>query len=834
MGRRIKLRRWGSFCLIALSLLCNQLFAQATPGYYNSADTSSSTALRSSLHNIIDDHTWYPYTDTAIDTWDILEIADENQNHSGEIVTIYRNANYPKQGGGNSFYNREHSWPKSYGFPNLVTNNYPYTDGHHLFLADSSYNSSRSNKPYRNCHAACSEKNTQSNNGRGGIGGGYPGDSNWTEGSFTQGVWEVWHGRRGDVARALMYMDVRYAGGIHSITGASEPDLILTDDLNLVEASNTGSNESVAYMGLLSVLIQWHQEDPVDLIEIQHHEAIYQFQGNRNPFIDHPEWVSCVFQNVCSGGPGGDTLPPSAPTGLLAAAGDNFIDLAWFDNTEADLAGYNIYRSDQSSGPYTRLNTAPLSSASYRDNSTAQQGTYYYRVTALDSSGNESAFSNTVSVSLGSSGATQTAWINEFHYDNSSTDRNEFVEIAGLAGTDLSGWRVYAYDGSSGNSYANVALSGILAEHSGCVGITSVSFSGLQNGAPDGLALVDGQGQLMDFISYEGSLIGNSGPAAGQTATNIGVAEDSTTGRNDSLQLSGNGGSASEFSWQPPQRNTRNAPNTGQQFNACVGADTTPPATPTGIFATALNQQALVDWNPVTDSDLAGYWVYRSDTATGPFNRAHASLLPAPQFTDSGLINGQSYYYRVTAVDSSSNESAPSTVVTVIPQAPISGAVWINEFHYDNDGTDTGEFIELAGPAGQSLNGWQLVAYNGNGGSVYKTVTLSGVIPEQQNQYGVIAFDFTALQNGAPDGIALVNNQGQVVQFISYEGTLTATDGPAIGMTSIDVGVSETSTTSLGFSLQLSGTGASSEAFIWQPPKSNSRGNINPGQVLGL
>jgi hypothetical protein len=97
-----------------------------------------------------------------------------------------------------------------------------------------------------------------------------------------------------------MYMDVRYAGGIHGTTGYPEPDLILTDDRALMDRSNTGVNEAVGYMGLLSVLLQWHREDPVDLVEIRHHETVASFQGNRNPFIDHPEWAACVFAGVCT------------------------------------------------------------------------------------------------------------------------------------------------------------------------------------------------------------------------------------------------------------------------------------------------------------------------------------------------------------------------------------------------------------------------------------------------------------------------------------------------------------------------------------------------------
>jgi len=73
---------------------------------------------------------------------------------------------------------------------------------HHLYLSDIDYNSNRSNKPYDNCNPSCLENTTRANNNRGGVGGAYPGDSNWTDGEFTFGRWETWSGRRGDVARA--------------------------------------------------------------------------------------------------------------------------------------------------------------------------------------------------------------------------------------------------------------------------------------------------------------------------------------------------------------------------------------------------------------------------------------------------------------------------------------------------------------------------------------------------------------------------------------------------------------------------------------------------------
>ncbi len=160
--------------------------------------------------------------------------------------------------------------------------------------------------------------------------------------------------------------------------------------------------------------------------------------------------------------------------------------------------------------------------------------------------------------------------------------------------------------------------------------------------------------------------------------------------------------------------------------------------------------------------------------------------------------------------------------------------VFINEFHYDNAGTDAGEGIEIAGPVGTNLTGWSLVLYNGSGGAVYNTTPLSGIIPDQQNGFGTISVTYPSngIQNGAPDGIALVDNTGNVVQFLSYEGSFTAVGGPADGLTSTDISVAETSTTPVGFSLQLTGTGSVSDNFTWSGPADDNFNNVNNGQTF--
>ena len=155
--------------------------------------------------------------------------------------------------------------------------------------------------------------------------------------------------------------------------------------------------------------------------------------------------------------------------------------------------------------------------------------------------------------------------------------------------------------------------------------------------------------------------------------------------------------------------------------------------------------------------------------------------------------------------------------------------VFINEIHYDNSGTDVGEAIEIAGPANTDISSWSIVLYNGNDGKSYKTYPLTGTLADSGNGFGFIKIDTKDIQNGAPDGIALVNAAGQVVQFLSYEGVMTAIDGPAVGATSTDIGVTE-GTNAAGTSLQLTGSGSEYENFTWASPAADTFGNVNTGQ----
>ncbi|MBU0677537.1 MAG: lamin tail domain-containing protein [Verrucomicrobia bacterium] len=163
------------------------------------------------------------------------------------------------------------------------------------------------------------------------------------------------------------------------------------------------------------------------------------------------------------------------------------------------------------------------------------------------------------------------------------------------------------------------------------------------------------------------------------------------------------------------------------------------------------------------------------------------------------------------------------------------GFAWINEIHYDDDGTDAGEGVELAGAAGIDLTQYDLVFYNGNGNAAYMTFNCTNSIDDEGSGYGAIWFAIPNIQNGSPDAVALVHDTQGVLDFLSYEGTMIASGGVANGITSFDMGVAETSDNyDETKSLQLTGSGTNYEAFSWTGPIAETKGSLNlPGQIVG-
>jgi endonuclease I len=227
------------------------------PGdYYAGTEGKTGAALKSALHTIISQQTKLSYDQV----WNALKVTDQDPNNSANVIEIYSGRSISKSlnGGDADDWNREHVWAKSHGDFGTATG--PGTDIHHLRPEDVTVNSARGNLDFDNGGTAVAQCS------------GCTADSD----SFAPRA-----AVRGDVARMIFYMAVRYEGD---------------DGFANLELNNSVGNGSAPYIGKVSVLKAWAAADPPDAFEKNRNEVIYsQFQHNRNPFIDHPEWVNSIW-----------------------------------------------------------------------------------------------------------------------------------------------------------------------------------------------------------------------------------------------------------------------------------------------------------------------------------------------------------------------------------------------------------------------------------------------------------------------------------------------------------------------------------------------------------
>lgn len=397
--------------------------------------------------------------------------------------------------------------------------------------------------------------------------------------------------------------------------------------------------------------------------------------------------------------------------------------------------------------------------------------------------------------------------ISEFHYDNTGTDAGEKIEVSFPVGTDLTGWSIVLYNGSGGATYNTDALTtGSIGTTCGTRSVVVLSYAvnGIQNGSPDGIALVRPDATVAEFLTYEGPFAATNGPAVGMVGRNIGVIQDGSGAAGLSLQMDSVG------TWYAATNS----------FGACNDNQALIPA----------NTVASVTVTPAATTVVVG----GAPTFTGIARNSSSTTIPGATLIWSSTnlavatvnVNGQATTLTTGStqiIATATNGFADTAALTVVlpPSVPITR---FSEIHYDNFGSDLNEGIEIEGPAGTVVTGWQVVLYNGNGGAAYDTQLLSGSIPLMCDGRGVVYITYPpdGIQNGAPDGFALVNSGGTVIEFLSYEGSFTATDGPAAGMTSYDIGVSETSVP-IGQSLSRNAAG------LWQAPAAATIGGCNSG-----
>ena len=606
------------FFLLIASL---SIFSQV-PSYYNDVNLNlSGSALKNELATkIINTHTTnLSYTPGV---WNALKQTDLDPNDPSKVLLIYgysdTDGNYVTDrtrdkdangGTAGTQWNREHVYAKSLGNPNLGTSG-PGADAHHLRPADISFNSQRGSKKFAN----------GAGNAGSVSGGWYPGDE-W----------------KGDVARMMMYMYLRY-GNQCLPTGVGTGSTMASD------------------ANMLAMFIQWNVDDPVSDFEKQRNPILEGIQGNRNPFIDNPAFATEIWggpqaEDLFGGGSGSDTQAPTAPTNLSASnITETTVNLTWSASTDnVGVTGYDVYNGA------TKVTTT--SSTSYTVTSLTAATNYTFSVKAKDAANNISSSSNSVSMttdtSSGGGNGTATDLLISEYIEGSSN--NKAIEIANFTGAsvNLSGYSLKK--AANGGGWTNtLTLSGQLTNGNVYVIANSSASSTILNKADrtdTGVISFNGN----DAVGlFKGStlidLIGN--PNSSST-----FAQDKTMQRKSSLTSPNSSYTTSE--WDILAKDTFSGLGNHSIDGGSSTPDTTAPSAPTNVAASNITQTAVnLSWTASTDNiGVTGYDVYQGSTKI--------TTVTTTSYSVSGLTTSTSYTFSVKAKDAANNISSSSNTVNV-------------------------------------------------------------------------------------------------------------------------------------------------------------------------
>ncbi|MDR7210570.1 endonuclease [Flavobacterium piscis] len=416
--------------------------AQIPSGYYNTA-TGTGYTLKTQLYNIIKGHTnngyaglYTTYLTSDVDNFyendgTILDMYSENPSGTDPYTyttgTTQRCGNYSVEG---DCYNREHIIPQS-----VFNEQSPMVaDAHFITPTDGKVNGMRSNYP----HGVVGSPTYTSQNGSK-LGG------NSTSG-YSGTVFEPINAFKGDIARMYFYFATRYE---NTVAGYSYPMF-------------DGTSNKVFTAAFLNILLTWHAQDPVSAREITRNNAIYARQNNRNPFIDHPEYVNQIW----GGSSSTDSQAPTTPTSLASTTKTSTsITVAW--NASSDnvaVTGYNVYANNVLKSTVTSLN--------YTITGLTASTSYSIYVKARDAAGNTSASSNTIAVTTNSSGTATDLLFSEYI---EGSGNNKALEIANNTGSSvsLSAYTIKKQTNGAGSWSTGLTLSGTLTTGSKFVIVNS-------------------------------------------------------------------------------------------------------------------------------------------------------------------------------------------------------------------------------------------------------------------------------------------------------------------------------------------------------------------------
>ncbi|WP_207497072.1 endonuclease [Aridibaculum aurantiacum] len=373
------------FLLAAYTLTSIFSIAQVPAGYYQSTSGLSCSGLKTTLKSIITNghnprtygDLWTQFqvsdvkprevgTGSAMVIWDVYSDRPGPSNDPYNFTPGTGTGGQQDQGSGGTsegqLYNREHSVPLSW-FSGSTSTPGPATDYHHIFPTDKYVNGLRANYPYGKVATATHTTQNGSKLGSSAVAG------------ITGPVFEPIDSFKGDLARAFLYFVTRYEDNMANYAANSEAAQAFEP--------NTYPSVDIPYLRLM---IQWHQLDPVSQKEIDRNNAAYTYQGNRNPFVDSPQFVTRVWNSSC---PGLTALPVDLVQfgGKLQA--ENVL-LEWLSENESDLARYEIEKSINGI-TYQKIDEVVATNSrqySYTDKSITNRGQrIYYRLKMVDKDG---------------------------------------------------------------------------------------------------------------------------------------------------------------------------------------------------------------------------------------------------------------------------------------------------------------------------------------------------------------------------------------------------------------------------------------------------------------
>lgn len=323
--------------LLPVILFSSYISAQVPAGYYDGTAGLTGYALKSKLHDIICERNinWHYddlpnlYNQTDLDkyydhgpgnTTILLDIYSEIP--AGADAYEYISANLISSSGSEGLgYNREHAVPQS-----TFNSDYPmYSDLHFVIPTDAKINQLRNNYPYGVGNSTVHHTFTNSSK---------IANSAIPNYVYTNRVYEPLDEFKGDVARMLLYFAVRYEDKLPSFNYSTNINPAID------RSPLDGTAERAFDPAYISMLLQWHLQDPVSQREKDRNNAIYIIQKNRNPFIDNPQWVNAIWAQTP------DAVAPEAPLNLNSIqSGAYYTHLAWSPSTSSDVIGYHIYQN---------------------------------------------------------------------------------------------------------------------------------------------------------------------------------------------------------------------------------------------------------------------------------------------------------------------------------------------------------------------------------------------------------------------------------------------------------------------------------------------------------